>query len=239
MLNLIRLEFRKYNFKRYLVSYSITMLVLIALVSILFYAPYDPEFLEVELNGKELVLQYDFIVKYIQTLSAATFTIFSSAILSRLVIGEYKNKTITLMFMYPINRKKLIISKLLIVVIFTYLSIILADLILGSIFLLMNSYFHLITEKLTMEIIIRICIGFVFQGVSAAGISLIPLFFGMRKKSVPATILSAVLISCLIYGNIGNVNLGSIVIIPVSLALIGILIAYLSIRNIEHADVTS
>lgn len=239
MLNLIRLELRKFNIKRYLVGYLISMLVLIALILIIFYAPYDPELVDLELNGQKFIMQYDFVIKYIETLSAVTFTIFSSVILSRLVIGEYKNKTITLMFMYPINRKKLIISKLLIVVILTYLSIILADLIMGSIFLLMNSYFHLITEKLTMEIVIRSCIGFVFQGVSAAGISLIPLFFGMRKKSVPATILSAVLISCLIYGNIGNVNLGSIVIIPVSLALIGILIAYLSIRNIEHADITS
>ncbi len=239
MLNLIRLEFRKYNFKKYLVSYSITMLILISIVSMVFYAPYDPELLDVKLNGEELVLQYDNIVKLIQTLSAVTFTIFSAVILSRLVIDEYRNKTITLMFMYPINRQKLMISKLLIVVIFSYLSIILADLILGSVFLLLNSYFHLITEELTTEIIIRSCLGFVFQGISAAGISLIPLYFGMRKKSVPTTILSAVLISSFIYGNIGNVNLGSIVIIPVSLALIGILIAYLSIRNIEHADVTN
>lgn len=239
MLNLIRLELRKFNFKRYLVGYLISMLVLIALILIIFYAPYDPELFDLELNGQKFIMQYDFVIMYIQTLSAVTFTIFSSVILSRLVIGEYKNKTISLMFMYPINRKKLIISKLLIVVIFTYLSIVLADLIMGSIFLLMNSYFHLITERLTVELIYDTCIGFVFQALSSAGVSLVPLFFGMRKKSVPTTILSAVLISCFIYGNIGNINLSSIVIIPASLALAGILIAYFSIRNIEHADVTN
>lgn len=239
MLNLIRLELRKINFKKYLGGYLVSMMVLIAFVVAMFYALLNPELMDMELNGEKLVVEYDSIIKFIETLTALTFTIFSSVILSRLVIGEYKNKTITLMFMYPINRKKLIFSKLLIVFLFTYLSILIADVLMGSVFILMNSYFHLITEKQTVEFIYATLIGFVFQALSSAGVSLIPLFFGMRKKSVPTTILSAVLISCFIYGNIGNVNLSSIVIIPVTLALAGILIAYLSIRNIEHADVTN
>lgn len=44
-----------------------------------------------------------------------TFIIFSSVILSRLVIDEYKNKTIQLSFMYPLQRKMLMSAKLTIV----------------------------------------------------------------------------------------------------------------------------
>ena len=44
-----------------------------------------------------------------------TFIIFASVILSRLVIDEYKNKTIQLLFMYPLQRKMLMSAKLTIV----------------------------------------------------------------------------------------------------------------------------
>ena len=47
-----------------------------------------------------------------------TFIIFASVILSRLVIDEYKNKTIQLLFMYPLQRKMLMRAKLAIVLVF-------------------------------------------------------------------------------------------------------------------------
>ena len=47
-----------------------------------------------------------------------TFIIFASVILSRLVIDEYKNKTIQLLFMYPLQRKMLMSAKLTIVFVF-------------------------------------------------------------------------------------------------------------------------
>lgn len=73
----------------------------------------------------------------------------------------------------------------------------------------------------------------------AAGIALIPLYFGMRRKSVPATIVSAVLIVMLISSGFGNgsFRMGNLIWISLSLALVGGGIAYLSIRNIEHQDV--
>ena len=67
--------------------------------------------------------------------------------------------------------------------------------------------------------------------------SLIPLFFGMRKYSVPATIISSILIVVLVCSNYNGLSLNDIIVIPISLACIGLFIAYLSIRNIEKVDV--
>lgn len=49
------------------------------------------------------------------------FIIFSSVILSRIVIDEYRNKTIQLLFSYPLKRKKLMQAKLSIVFGFCFL----------------------------------------------------------------------------------------------------------------------
>ena len=72
-------------------------------------------------------------------------------------------------------------------------------------------------------------------------IALIPLFFGMRKKSTATTITSATIISFLINGTISNsgdtFSLADSIVIPVLLALLGIGIAYVSFRNIDVKDV--
>ena len=57
----------------------------------------------------------------------ATFIIFGAVLIAKLIIDEYKNKTILLMFSYPINRKKIMISKLAITAILTFITVILSN----------------------------------------------------------------------------------------------------------------
>ncbi|UZM99759.1 ABC transporter permease subunit [Lysinibacillus sp. MHQ-1] len=51
-------------------------------------------------------------------LSERYLLFFAATLIAKLIIGEYKFKTITLAFMYPVSRKKLIAAKLAIVMIF-------------------------------------------------------------------------------------------------------------------------
>ena len=53
----------------------------------------------------------DFTFSMVNTMVKATFIIFASVLIARFIIEEYKSNTITVLFMYPINRKKLIIAK--------------------------------------------------------------------------------------------------------------------------------
>ncbi|MNH46905.1 hypothetical protein D3C79_1098980 [compost metagenome] len=63
------------------------------------------------------------------------------------------------------------------------------------------------------------------------------MFFGMRKKSVQATIVSAVLIASILSSGFGQFRLGNQVGVSLFLGIVGVVIAYLSIRNIEHQDI--
>lgn len=75
------------------------------------------------------------------------------------------------------------------------------------------------------------------DAVYAAGIGLIPLYIGMRKKSVPATIVTAVLLVSMIASNLSEFQPGYLVGLSIFLSLLGVVIAYLSIRNIEQKDI--
>ncbi|MEK4329982.1 ABC transporter permease [Paenibacillus sp. FSL R7-0312] len=229
MLKLIRLELRKSKFD-FLKGMLIADLAILGfMILIAFTEMDDGEF-------STYTDLFDGVFVFVK----ATFIIFASVLISKLVIDEYKNNTITVLFMYPVPRKMLLAAKLIIVFLFTFLSIFLSDAVISGI-LTGVDYFvpDVIQGTLTQELITTQLMKAGTDALYAAGIALIPLYFGMRRKSVPATIVSAVLIVMLISSGFGNggFRMGNLIWISLSLALVGVGIAYLSIRNIEHQDV--
>ncbi|MNH92230.1 ABC-2 family transporter protein [compost metagenome] len=159
---------------------------------------------------------------------------FAAVLISRLIIDEFKSKTITVLFMYPIQRKKLILAKLVIIVLFTFCSMITANLFVTIGFWIFNSFAHIVPGSLSLA---DHAPGMVMNTVAASVMSLIPLYFGMRKYSGSTTIVSSLIIVLIVCQNIGGTTLNSIIIIPITLALIGAYVAYLAIKNIEQVDV--
>ncbi len=134
-----------------------------------------------------------------------TFLIFSSVILSRLVIDEYKNKTMQLLFMYPLQRKMVMRAKLTIVFCFCFVSMIIATFTISLLIFFVSPMMGVIETPVTMGEIIAIVPATFINAFMISGISLIPLFFGMRKKSAPTTITSAVIIGMIMNSNlVGN-----------------------------------
>ncbi len=228
MLNLIKLELKKFKIQGSIRGAMIANLVILGFIAIINFGE--------RAEGKIAFNNYVFAFSIIDSLVKSTFIIFASALIAKYVIEEYKSKTIMVLFMYPINRKKLIISKLLVITIFTFVSIVISEIFIGGVLCLINNIYELIPDKLTITLVINNLKNICINALAASGMSLIPLYFGMRKKSVPATIISSILIVSIVCGNNGGFSLSSIIAIPLSLAVIGVGIAYLSIRNIENVD---
>ncbi|MNK27860.1 ABC-2 family transporter protein [compost metagenome] len=229
MLKMMRLEMRKYKLWGMLKGVIICNLAIIAFVTAMYFGDIE------ELNP--FFNSYDSFFTMIETFVRVTFLIFASVLMSRIVIEEYKNKTIQLMFMYPISRKRILESKLVIVFAFTAIVIFLSNTALDVLVILIDQIHNIVPETLTTEILIKSLVRIVFTCLSAGGMSLIPLYFGMRKYSVPTTIVSAVLISTLISSNTNGFTLSNVIAIPIALCFIGILIAYMTIRNVDTKDV--
>lgn len=107
MLRLMKLEWKKHKLSSYFKGVAICIIAIFAAVSLMA--------LGMKAEGDVLFFDFTQQMVLINTFIRITFIIFSSVILSRLVIDEYKNKTMQLSFMYPLQRKMLMRAKLTIV----------------------------------------------------------------------------------------------------------------------------
>ena len=185
----------------------------------------------------ELLMNYENVFMLMEIFTVSAFVIYSSVLLSHMVIGEFRDKTISVMFMYPINRKKILVAKILIISIITFVFVILSNIIVFGSFAFLNSAFHYISEPITLDMLTERTSRTLLIALSSSGMSLIPLYFGMRKYSVPATITSSILIISIIFSSINSsTNLYSFIAIPILLGIVGFLIAYLVIVKAVKAD---
>ncbi|MDQ0186284.1 ABC transporter permease [Cytobacillus kochii] len=229
MLKLMKLEMQKFEITKYVKGALIANIVILFLICLIAY---------VETNqGIQVMTSHYMAMEIIETIIRVTFIIFAAVLLSQIVISEYKNKTINVLFMYPIKRRTILIAKLLVTVLFTFFAIIFSFIIVGSGFYLFNSFTNVIPEPLSATIIINSFGKVVFNALAASLISLIPLYFGLKKYSVPATIVSAFFVSLIISQNINGFSLYSIIIIPITLSLIGLATAIIAIKNIDNGDI--
>ncbi|WP_155592626.1 ABC transporter permease [Lysinibacillus cavernae] len=229
MLNLMRLEMKKYHLGSYVKNAVIANLVILGLMFMILFIS--------KIEGDPGLENYEVALSVIDSFVRAVFIIFAATLIAKLIIGEYKFKTITLAFMYPISRKKLIAAKLAIVMLFTFSMIIISNAIITTIFCIVSDRFELIPDVLSNSLIIQHIPSVFMNAIAASGIALIPLYFGMRKYSIPTTIISSIFIVAVTSSNTGNFTLNDIIIIPITLAIIGLGIAYLAIRNVEKVDV--
>lgn len=230
MLKLIRLEIKKFKLFDHWKGVLLANIGFIMFLSMIFF---------LEKNDGNLPFEdFGMVMSILSSVVRATFLIFSSAIIVKLVIDEYKNKSIDIMFTYPINRRKIMSSKLIIIIIFTFTTIMLSTLFMGGLIYWIDTIVYDIIpgEISRVEVSDNLITGFL-GALASAGLSLIPLFFGMRKKSASATIVSSIFLVALTNSTSNNFTMFSIIAIPISLGLIGILIGYLTFRNIENVDI--
>lgn len=229
MLKLIHLEIKKYKLFNNWKGVLIANISIIALMTMIFIIE------KMDLNVP--FEDFNMVMSMSDTVIRATFLIFSSVIMVKIIIDEYKNNLISIMFTYPISRKKILLSKLLIVVIFTFTTVMFSSLLMSIGVYLLNPMLHIVPESISGEHVLTYLTTSFFGALATAGVSLIPLFFGMRKKSSNATIVSAILLASLTGSTIDGVSMINLIAILVSLGLIGVIIGYLTVRNIEQVDI--
>ncbi|MED1265193.1 ABC transporter permease [Bacillus mycoides] len=230
MLHLMKLELKKFKLGWYVrgaIIANIAILALMIFTSIVAQVEGDPEIRDPQM-----------MLLTASTLVRATFIIFGSVLIARLIINEYKNKTILLMFSYPINRRKMMSSKLAIIAIVTFITVILSNILVVGVFFGIDSYFSILPNSFTIDQLKQEGINLVPLAIATAGISLIPLYFGMRKRSVPTTIVSSLIVVSIAINNTPMFSTATFLPLQLALAAIGVAIAYYGIKNIEKEDIT-
>ncbi len=229
VLKLMSLEIKKYRLTSYIFSSFCTLFALIGIMALVM-STYEA--------GRSL--SYDTLLEVVNlssVISCGTVLIYSATILSKVIIGEYENKNISVLFSYPISRKKILLSKLLLIGIFT-----LIFMLVSNVLVVISSYFTLlvvkgITLEITANILLLSSVKIITSSITFTFLVSISFFFGMRKKSTVTAILSAILVTCLLSSGTSGNNLGSFILVPISIAIIGVILTALTINKIETTDV--
>jgi len=232
LLKLLRLEWKKNCIAGYFKGLIISIVGILAAVVLMALG-----------SGDEQVFRdYTDFMSLTNILIRIVFIIFSSVILSRLVIDEYKNKTVQLLFTYPLKRKKIILAKLWLVFGFCFFSIIVATFMINIAVYFLNPMMNLFDTPVEIQEMVATIPSTFVNAFMMAGVSLIPLYFGMRRKSTASTITSAVLIGFVINATVSNgdssTSLFQFVGIPVIMCLLGLIIGYLSYYKVDKVDLT-
>ena len=233
MLKLIRLEWKKNNIGKYIRSAVILAIILCAFLFALAYLGIanDPD-----TGVPDAAPWNEMISSSIELFTGMSFLVFTGVMLASFIVTAYKNKTMNLMFSYPIKRQKILVSQMLAVWIFNLIALILTKLLVygcvlvGSLF--MKSAFLLDFNMASASFYVQL----ILKSIVIVSMSFIALFIGLAMKSSKATIISSFLLIFLTQANIGDFTLKDNLAFPVILTGISVVFAVLSVCHAETKD---
>ena len=136
---------------------------------------------------------YDFLFNLNHLVSMATFGILGAVMGTRFVIEEYSGAKVILLFSYPISRKKMMGAKLCLVFCYPVAAMLLCGIVTGGMFFFIESLFPLCVDHLTWETIGWAFLSLLCHSLLAGAVALLSIWIGFFKKSIPVTIVTAVI----------------------------------------------
>lgn len=231
MWNLIRMEIKKVPLKPHIAGLLIANFIIFLLsvfTSSLLTASGNistlPGFAPVQLDTVTLAAM----------LVRATLIVWEAVLISVFVIEEYRNKTISLLFTYPISRTKLITAKLILICGIMFLFHVLSNIFQYATIFLAAKCFDFVTFSFGNIMAQAV------TTISAILLGLLPLYVGMIKKSAIATVVSSIIIVAIASNSQGSsAGLLSIPIAAIIFGIIGITFSAITMRKMILSDLSN
>ncbi|MGL6201928.1 MAG: ABC transporter permease [Lachnospiraceae bacterium] len=219
MFELIKIDWKKYNLKR-IPLYFFFVYIIVAGMTYSVLNLLDGALID---NASSII---DLLLKTI-------FLIVEAVLITTIVISEFKDKTILLLYSYPIGKQKLIIAKVLLVVLLSLAGILCGQVILNLMFFGLHQFIPDIRFSITpVEIF-----SYGFTSVMVVFLGLLPMCIGLVKYSTVATMVTSIII--LLVGSnsgLGMDNLIGNTLFTVTLGIIGLAATIYSINNLLKRD---
>ncbi len=228
MLKLIRLEWKKNRIGKYvrnaLVLTVVLLLMLLAVAG--------------ELESQETRFAYgsDMLKSSVDMFTNLSFIIFTSVMLGSFIVGAYKDKTMNLMFSYPIGRKMILGSQMAAVWIFNFAALVLSKFMIYAALTALKGFFGISAKSIALGSGI-FYVEILVDSAVMVSIAFAALPAGMFLKSSKAVVVAGLVIVCLTQGNIGSFTLlGNIPFYSVLVA-ISVVSAFLALYRVETRDI--
>lgn len=232
MFNLMKLEFKKFRFRfisKGTIIANLVILGFLVMVACIGKAEQDAMC--------ENIIEW---ISAINIFSLGTFIVYGATVLAKLVLSEYRTKTIQLMFMYPINRKKLLLAKLMIVYLFTAINVAFSNVFLIAAMSIIEYFLDTVPGQFDLVNIMH-AMPLIGTSIIMSGfLAIVPLFFGMRKKSTSHTIVASIIVVMLTCSSSGSISMSYTLVKLLIVGGIAILSFILSVghmlNNIDNIE---
>lgn len=186
MTHLIKLELKKFGIAQNIIFMFAAILFSILFITIsLWDSMTDPKQVKDTFESTYLV---------IGLLMSFIFLVYSSVLTAKLVIGEYNHRTITIMFSYPLNRIKFIASKLTIIMVYTAISMTIGYICCSSYIIFADKSFNMLDGTFQPSMLRTWIPMAITTVIICMVLSLWSFIIGMIRKSVPATIVTSLIV---------------------------------------------
>lgn len=229
MFKLIRMEWKTNRIGKYIRNAIITTAVLFAF-SLLMASELDRDVETLALYGKNM------LNAAVDLLTHMAYIIFSGVMLASFIVGAYENRTMNLLFSYPIKRKKILAAKMAAVWIFNYAALAASKIAIYAGLLFTSPFTGISTESIGLGEA-SFYLNILISSAVMVSISFIALAVGMWMRSSKAVIVAAVILTFFTQGNIGEFTLSGSVPFYSVLMLLSIAAAVVLIRDVEKRDV--
>lgn len=232
MLQLIKLEWKKNNVGKYIRN-AVIMAALLGLFvfALAFWGiANDPD------GTLDAASGTDVISAPTELFTSIAFLIYTSVMLSSFIVSAYKDKTMNLMFTYPIKRQKILLSQMTAVWIFNFVALTVTKL---AIYLCVFIRSNFMTASFAIDFSmgsLSFYIQLILKSAVIVSMSFITLFVGLAMKSSKAAIVTSFLLAFLTQANIGDITIADNAVFPVILTVLSFGFAVLSVSKAEKKD---
>ena len=194
MLKLIRLELTKNKLTTYLMAVLCIFVTCLGFSFLFGFIPLIESVDGVIPKDMEKFQRWGGFISLVSILYAMSFGILSAVMHTKFTVEEYTGKSAVLLFSYPQSRSKILFAKCSLVFCFTAVSMFVCNVISVLIFSFFSNIFTILSEQfnssffLTLLSISGVC------SLLAASIGLIAMRVGFWKKSLIATVVTAVIL---------------------------------------------
>ncbi len=232
MLKLIRLEWKKNHIGKYIAG----AVIMAALLGLFIFALAFLGIAEDPDGTLDAAAGMNVISAPIELFTSMAFLIYTSVMLASFIVSAYKNKTMNLMFTYPIKRQKILASQMSAVWLFNFAALIFTKLAIYACVSVgansMQSSFAIDFSMGSLSFYIQL----ILKSVVIVSMSFIALFVGLAMKSSKAAVVTSFLLIFLTQANVGDFTMSDSPVFPIVLTAVSFGFAALSLYNAERKD---
>ncbi len=187
---LFSLELERNSLQPYQIAVVVSNFFILGSIYLMATIPkIDPADSDAELFGS-----YNFVIGLTFVVMMGIFSMISATMSSKFIVDEYRGKKAILLFSYPISRKNVMKTKMLLVFLFTFVSMLISGTAILMVFMITESFVPISKDSISLRLILTSIIYLIGYALIASFCGIVSSWIGFKKKSVIATIVASCII---------------------------------------------